>query len=676
MAQLKDSIIQGNLRVSDSTLTDALQTTTIKAPTTSGGTTYGAGTNGQVLKSNGTTTYWGDDSNSDTWRNVKVNGTEKLGTATSTGAVDFINGTGTTASYTATGKIAYNVTYGTGANTACQGNDSRLSDSRTPTSHTHGNIQNGGTLQTTDISIASGDKLVVTDSSDSNKIARTSVSFDGSTATKCLTQKGTWESFTNNAGTVTSVTIKANSPISVDSTSAITGSGTRTLSHANSGVSAGTYKSVTVNATGHVTGGSNPTTLSGYGISDAYTKTDIDDKIEVLPSLVDESTKNIYKLYYRPVNANNLQYTINSDGTITVTGGYGSLLCSISSSTAYNLPIPSSQGLVFSGCPAGGSESTYHSYLYINDNNRYLELGDGVLKDLETGTQYQTMPSTGTITWTLHVINGNTTYPLTFKPMVCSLEDWKVSHSYVPYCESNYELTKRVGVSDNAIDAIAMDGTKNKLQNTATSTGIFTVNSDGTVTATVPASNTQTSLTLFTSDSDISFDHDMVLSGCPADGSYVYRYAIYLLDANNNIVMIGDDGMADEGITRVVPAGTAFRSIRILIRANIGAKTLTFKPMLCDKDLYALSQEYIPYAPTNKELYEADKELDQIKFTPETSAPTSSQRLLFTSPKSNNNLTMLVGKLDSSTNYVQFYVNGVDKGYIKFDVSRNINTWQ
>ena len=60
MAQLKDSIISGNLRVSDSTLTDTLQTTTIKAPTTSGGTTYGVGSNGQALKSNGTTTYWGD----------------------------------------------------------------------------------------------------------------------------------------------------------------------------------------------------------------------------------------------------------------------------------------------------------------------------------------------------------------------------------------------------------------------------------------------------------------------------------------------------------------------------------------------------------------------------------------------------------------------------------------
>ena len=39
---------------------------------------------------------------------------------------------------------------------------------------------------------------------------------------------------------------------------------------------AGTYKSVTVNAQGQVTAGTNPTTLAGYGITDAYTKTEAD----------------------------------------------------------------------------------------------------------------------------------------------------------------------------------------------------------------------------------------------------------------------------------------------------------------------------------------------------------------------------------------------------------------
>lgn len=38
---------------------------------------------------------------------------------------------------------------------------------------------------------------------------------------------------------------------------------------------AGTYKSVTVDAQGRVTTGTNPTTISGYGITDAYTKAEL-----------------------------------------------------------------------------------------------------------------------------------------------------------------------------------------------------------------------------------------------------------------------------------------------------------------------------------------------------------------------------------------------------------------
>lgn len=62
----------------------------------------------------------------------------------------------------------------------------------------------------------------------------------------------------------TTVTSDANGVITISSTDTNT-----VYTHPNSGVTAGTYKSVTVNAQGHVTAGSNPTTLSGYGITDA-----------------------------------------------------------------------------------------------------------------------------------------------------------------------------------------------------------------------------------------------------------------------------------------------------------------------------------------------------------------------------------------------------------------------
>ena len=85
-------------------------------------------------------------------------------------------------------------------------------------------------------------------------------------------EKYTWNSKTSNTGTVTSVTIKASSPISIDSSSAITTSGERTISHATSGPSSsadtskgdttaqtptfgGTFKalSATVDKYGHTT---------------------------------------------------------------------------------------------------------------------------------------------------------------------------------------------------------------------------------------------------------------------------------------------------------------------------------------------------------------------------------------------------------------------------------------
>lgn len=69
---------------------------TILIPTSSGGSTYGVGSNGQVLKSNGSTVYWASDSNSNTWRAIQVNGTQIAGTGTGTNSVNFVSGTGVT----------------------------------------------------------------------------------------------------------------------------------------------------------------------------------------------------------------------------------------------------------------------------------------------------------------------------------------------------------------------------------------------------------------------------------------------------------------------------------------------------------------------------------------------------------------------------------------------------
>lgn len=95
---------------------------------------------------------------------------------------------------TGSGGVVSAGTFGTAANTFCQGDDSRLSNSRAPTGSAGGDL----------------------------------------------------------TGTYPNPTLTA------------------------SGATAGTYKSVTVDAKGRVTGGTNPTTLSGYGITDAYTSAQVD----------------------------------------------------------------------------------------------------------------------------------------------------------------------------------------------------------------------------------------------------------------------------------------------------------------------------------------------------------------------------------------------------------------
>jgi hypothetical protein len=66
--------------------------------------------------------------------------------------------------------------------------DARLSDSRTPKSHTHGNISNDGKISAT-ATIATGDRLVIVDSDTTagSAVTGSSITFDGSTKTKALT---------------------------------------------------------------------------------------------------------------------------------------------------------------------------------------------------------------------------------------------------------------------------------------------------------------------------------------------------------------------------------------------------------------------------------------------------------------------------------------------------------
>lgn len=70
------------------------------------------------------------------------------------------------------------------------GNDTRLTNSRTPTSHTHGNITNDGQITSTAVTPANTDYLLMSDGSNSGKIER-GVAI-GTSTTTFLRNDGTW----------------------------------------------------------------------------------------------------------------------------------------------------------------------------------------------------------------------------------------------------------------------------------------------------------------------------------------------------------------------------------------------------------------------------------------------------------------------------------------------------
>lgn len=94
MAQLKDLIVNGASRFIGDIFGNKAQLTTLDAPETAGGSTYGPGTSGQVLKTNGTSIYWGADNNSGgTVTSVRVQATSPVVSSVNTAQTGTLNTT-------------------------------------------------------------------------------------------------------------------------------------------------------------------------------------------------------------------------------------------------------------------------------------------------------------------------------------------------------------------------------------------------------------------------------------------------------------------------------------------------------------------------------------------------------------------------------------------------------
>lgn len=153
---------------------------------------------------------------------------------------------------------------------------------------------------------------------------------------------------------------------------------------------------------------------------------------------------------------------------------------------------------------------------------------------------------------------------------------------------------------NDAVGALAALGAKNLLKVTSATQTIngvtFTVNNDQTIT--VNGTNTSTSTALFVIE-DIPLQSGIAytLSGCPSGGSTA-SYYIGSLDTTNWQEFTTDTG---NGNTATLNEPKTIR-FRIGIRSGVTVNNLVFKPMLRLAEI--TDSTYVPYAPTNRELYE------------------------------------------------------------------------
>lgn len=156
----------------------------------------------------------------------------------------------------------------------------------------------------------------------------------------------------------------------------------------------------------------------------------------------DIPSKNLLPTISSSTTINGVTYTLNSDGSISTggtagTGGSQLFLVGANWVGVSPYPLDKTKSYIMSGCPSGGSNSTYRISIfeYYNggsSNVNYSDIGDGV----------EFTPYSSATSW-LVVINiqpgaGDMTGK-TFYPMI---RPSSAPSGYVPYAKTNVELSQ------------------------------------------------------------------------------------------------------------------------------------------------------------------------------------------------------------------------------------------
>lgn len=151
-------------------------------------------------------------------------------------------------------------------------------------------------------------------------------------------------------------------------------------------------------------------------------------------------------------------FTVNNDGTVIANGtanGTAELylvLGNVSLSAVGNLVINTNKPLFLSGCPSGGSHSTFRIQYGLTDGTTYWAK---TASDIGSGVKITPVDGLNTYCFVvikIMVFNGYTANNLTFKPMLRLASD--TDSTYQPYAKTNKELTDELDTAREQIAAL------------------------------------------------------------------------------------------------------------------------------------------------------------------------------------------------------------------------------
>lgn len=159
----------------------------------------------------------------------------------------------------------------------------------------------------------------------------------------------------------------------------------------------------------------------------------IDDAETEIINLINEGAKNRLNVFATASKTiNGIDWTINADGTVTANG--------TATANSFLYLIPNNSNIAYgvsthiSGCPAGGSASTYEIQVAQTGGTTYHDYGNG-----------ETIPADYVYRYFVCCIrNGYTANNLVFSPMLCDLWKYQKTHDFVAYSPTNAELAAMI----------------------------------------------------------------------------------------------------------------------------------------------------------------------------------------------------------------------------------------